>query len=500
VTLDPRLPVIVGVGQVLQRIADGEGDEPVDLLADAFRAAEADAGVGTGRLVALADSVQVPQIFSWRYRDPAALVAERLGASPNHTLYTGPGGHLPQILIGRAALDIQTGARDVVLVGGSETWRSRTRLRSAGHHRSWPRQGDDVEPSESIAADAIYNHPAELACGVVLPVHHYPLFENALRQAAGASSADHDRFVARLWSRFSEVAAANPNAWTRRAYTPDELLATGPDNRMVALPYRKRWCSNNQVDMAAAVILCSAGRARELGVDPSRWVFPLAGAAADDSPFVSNRSDLTSSPAIRAAGRRALALAGRDIHDIHDIDDIAHVDLYSCFPSAVEIGARELGLPLDDADWPLTITGGLSFAGGPWNNYVTHAVATLADVLRRDPGSAGLVTGLGGFVTKHAIGVYATDPPPNGFRWEHIEADPSPERAVDDDHEGPATIESWTVMFDRDGAPETGIATLLTPDGRRAWASTTDADSVEAMTTTDIAGSNVTRSRGRLRL
>jgi acetyl-CoA C-acetyltransferase len=388
VALDPRTPVIVGVGQVLQRVDEGEGREPVDLLADAFRAADDDRGA-TGRLTPAADSIRVVQILSWRYRDPARLAAERLGADPKHTLYTGSGGHLPQVLVGRAARDIVAGRADVVLVGGAETWRSRTRVRAAGGHRSWARQPDGVEPTETVDPDAGFSHPAELKAGVLLPVHHYPLIESALRTAAGRTPTDHERAVAELWSRFSRVAAGNPYAWDRRSYSAAELLRTGPDNRMVALPYRKRWCSNNQVDMAAGVILCSAERATAAGVPRDRWVFPLAGAAANDR-LLSERADLARSPAIRAASRRALALAEIGV------DDVAHVDLYSCFPSAVELAAAEMGLPLDDDDRPPTVTGGLSFAGGPWNNYVGHAIATMAARLRVQPGAVGMVTGLAG--------------------------------------------------------------------------------------------------------
>jgi acetyl-CoA C-acetyltransferase len=484
VTLDDRTPVIVGAGQVLQRIDEGEGREPVELLADAFLAAGEDAGGSAGSgLLAAADSIRVVQILSWRYRDPGRLVADRLGARPRHTLYTGSGGQLPQALVGRAAHDIAAGRADVVLVGGAETWRSRTRIKAAGGHRGWARQPDEVEPTELVDADAgaRFSHPAELAAGVALPVQQYPLIESALRTAAGRTPTEHERVVAELWSRFSRVAADNPNAWDRRAYSADELLAAGPDNRMVALPYRKRWCSNNQVDMAAGILVCSAERAAAMGVPRDWWVFPVAGATTAD-PLVSQRADLARSPALRAAGRQALAQAGASI------DDVAHVDLYSCFPSAVELAAGELGLPLDDESRPLTVTGGLAFAGGPWNNYGSHALATMVDRLRADPGSLGLVTGLGGFATKHTVAIYGTEPPVDGFRWDRLDPDPTPQRPVAAGYAGPATIEAWTVIFDRDGRPETGITTCLTPDGERAWATTTEPDALATLTTEDVAG------------
>src|SRR5690606_6315586 len=143
----------------------------------------------------------------------------------------------------------------------------------------------------------------------------------------------------------------------------------------------------NAVEQSAALILCSAERAAALGVPRDRWVFPLAGTQAHDTYAVSHPHDLVSSGAIRLAARGLFALAGRSV------DEVAHADLYSCFPSAVQIAAAEIGLGLDR---PLTVTGGLSFAGGPWNDYVTHAIATMVGVLRADPGALGLVTANGG--------------------------------------------------------------------------------------------------------
>ena len=173
---------------------------------------------------------------------------------------------------------------------------------------------------------------------------------------------------------------------------------------MVAYPYTKLLTADLQVDQGAATILCTAAAAEAAGVPRERWVFPLAGADAEDHWFLSHRADFHSSPAIRLAGASALALAGSTI------DDMAHLDLYSCFPSAVETAAAELGLPLDDPARPLTVTGGLTFGGGPGNNYGTHAVASMVDTLRADPGSRGLVTGLGWYQTKHSVGIYGTAP------------------------------------------------------------------------------------------
>ena len=212
-----------------------------------------------------------------------------------------------------------------------------------------------------------------------------------------------------------------------------------------------------------------------------RWVFPHSGTDAHDHYFVSERDDLRSSPAMRLAGRAALELAGVGV------DDLAHLDLYSCFPSAVEIGAMELGI---DVTRQLTVTGGLSFAGGPWNNYVTHSIATMADVLREDAGSVGLVTANGGFITKHAFGIYSTEPPAQPFRHADLQAevDALPSRVLDEAPDGPADVESWTVLHGRDGTPETGFVVGLLADGKRAWGTTQDAAVLQTMLTEELAG------------
>jgi acetyl-CoA C-acetyltransferase len=328
-----------------------------------------------------------------------------------------------------------------------------------------------VAPARLTAPEAPLTHPAEVARGIVMPTQVYPLFEQALRAHLGRSIEEHLAAVGELWAGFSEVAARNPHAWIRQARTAEEIVTSGPDNRWVVWPYTKLMCANNAVEQGAGLILCSAERAEALGVPRDRWVFPLAGTEAHETYALSHRVDLHSSPAICFAGRRLFAEAGRSV------DDVAYVDLYSCFPSAVEIGARELGLPLD-GDRALTVTGGLSFAGGPWNNYVSHSIATIAGLLREDAGSLGLISANGGYITKHALGLYSTEPPGDGrgFRWADVqdEVDALGAREACESPDGPGTIESWVVPYDRDGAPERAIAACLLDDGRRAWATSSD--------------------------
>jgi acetyl-CoA C-acetyltransferase len=234
--------------------------------------------------------------------------------------------------------------------------------------------------------------------------------------------------------------------------------------------------SNNDVDQSAAIIMCSVAAAERMGISKDKWVFPIAGTDCHEHKYVSERDTFADTPAVKLGGKMALDLAETSINDI----DI--VDLYSCFPSAVQLGAASLGL---STDRQLTRTGGLSFAGGPWNNYVMHAVATVVGELRARPGEKGLVWGNGGYATKHAFGVYSTTPPTNGFKhaYPQDQIDALPRRTVVDigTSEGPATIEGYTVMHDRDGNPERAIAPCLLPNGNRAWGISDDADTVNAM-------------------
>jgi len=482
--IDPRTPVIVGAGQHNQRTDRGDPvREPVDLIVEAALHAADDAGA-PGLLGAL-DSIRIVSLLSWRYRDAGRLVGERVGSPSARTLVTQPGGNMPQSLVSKTARDIASGAADVVLVGGAEAWRTRMSFRAAGERPAWTVQDGTVPEAEVYGDPFEMMHPAEMARGIAMPVQVYPMFEQALRIAAGRSIDDHLVHISELWARFSEVAARNPNAWIQRAYTAEEIRTAGPDNRWIGFPYPKLMNSNNAVEQAAALLLCSVEAAERFGVPRDRWVFPHSGTDAHDTSAVSNRQDLHSSPAIWAAGRQALALAGIGI------DDVAHVDLYSCFPSAVQIAAQELGLPDDDPGRPLTVTGGLSFAGGPWNNYVTHAIATMVGRLREHPGEYGMCTANGGFVTKHAVGIYSTEPPASGFRWADAQADADARttpREVAADYEGPVEVEAWTVMHDRDGEPDNGLAAVLTPDGRRAWGTTQDQEVLKAMTVEEFAG------------
>ena len=482
-TPDPRTPVVVGVGQLTRHTDTGESPlEPVDLMVEALRRAEADTGVAG--VLAAAGSLGVVRLLSWKYPDAAALVAERLGIGPLQTVGTAFGGNIPQTLLGRKAAEIAAGEHDVVLITGAEAWRTVTAARRGGAELDWTVQPEGVTPDAEVGGSLEASHPAETARGIRQPIQIYPLFENALRAAAGRSVAEHRDHLGSFYARFSEIAVDNPYAWDRRGYSPEEVAVPSPKNRMVGFPYTKLMCSNEQVDQAAAMILCSVDKARALGIAPERWVFPY-GVTEAAAPLVSERHDLSGSVMADAASDALWKLTGLGP------DDIAHVDLYSCFPSAVQVQAGALGFGLDRQ---LTVTGGMRFAGGPWNNYAMHGMAAMVDVLRADPGALGLCGANGGYLSKLSLGIYSTTPPDEFHVVSAQDAvDASPTRAVDDAPDGHASVESYTVMHDRTGEPTEGILACLMPDGRRTWGTITDDPAtLRAMTIEEVVGRTVT--------
>jgi len=487
--MNPRAVVLVGAGQFVQKTADAAvALEPVAMMVEAVERAADDAG--TRELLRQVDSVRVVK-GAWPYRDPGRIVADRIGSSARQTLLSFDGGNTPQSLLNQSALDIEAGRLDVVVLVGAEGIYSRRRAKRVGAVIPYTSDAD-ASPAETIGADVTMSSRLEMERGFEAPINVYPMFETAIRHHRGESVAAHLARVSGLWARFNAVAVDNPFAWIRRPMTAEQIATPSADNRLVGYPYTKSMNSNWDLDQAAAVILCSVEKAQSLGISRDRWVFPWSGTDAHDTYLISNRDNYYSSPAIRAAAARCLSLAGIGV------DDVAHVDLYSCFPSAVQIAASEIGL---SEDRQLTVTGGLPFAGGPLNNYVMHSIATMAQVLREHPGQIGLCSANGGYVTKHAIGIFATEPPAGGFRHADVqdEVDRAPTRAVTGDHVGPATIEGYTVMHDHNGPAEALVA-ALTPEGVRTFARSNDPALMATLVAEDVVGRTVAVERAAVEL
>lgn len=486
-------PVLVGVAQVSQRTQGlDEGKEPIELMIDASRVAAADAGCP--RLVTEAGSIRVIRGY-WPYQNPAQAVGEAFGNAGAETAMTPYGGNFVQTVVNRSVLDIQAGVHEVILITGAECGHTRAKLRRTGAKPVW--RDIDGTPDLHIGTEVAMGHPAEAALGIDRPIRIYPIMETARRHHLGEAVDAHLARISELWASFSAVAAENPHAWLREAKTADEIRIPSAANRPVSFPYPKFMNSNSNVDQGAALLLCSQRKAKALGIPREKWVFPWAGTDAHDHYLVSNRDNLHSSPAIRFAARRALEWAD------WQPSELDHVDLYSCFPIAVQVAAAEIGLngaDGSDGRLPLTVTGGLTFAGGPLNNYVMHAIARMAEVLRGAPGEKGLVSANGGYLTKHAIGLYSTEPPPRPFRHEEpqAEVDALPARELVTDHKGRATVEGYSVMYGAEGPEVAHIAGRL-DGGERTWANCRDADTLSAMIEQEFCGLPMSLDAGEAR-
>jgi len=483
--IDSNAPILVGVGQRTNHVqASDQIREPLELMALCAEDAAVDAGIALPQAL---DSVTVINLISHPYADPAAQLARRLGCNPAEQMSTSMGGNSPQWRVNETADRIARGEIALALIAGAEAFHSLKIARREGLQLKWGPTGDPGV----VAGDARNgsNH-LEKAHKAHLPIRIYPLFENALRATRGLTIDEHIASIGRLCSDLSRVAARNPYAWFRDEKDAEQITAERPDNRMICFPYRKLMNAIMTVDQGAALIMTSVGRARELGIPASKWVFVRGCGDANDHWFVSDRVDFHTSPALRLAGQRAMEQAGVGA------DDLAFVDLYSCFPSALQIGARMLGIAYDGSR-ELTLTGGLPYHGGPGSNYGTHAIAQLVGRLR-DAASPryGVTTGVGWYMTKHSVGIYSNEPPRTPWRRHDVHGDQAkldsePNPRIVEHASGPATIETYTVAHDRDGSPEVGIVAVRLADGSRAWANTIDRELLTAMETVEFIGTAV---------
>lgn len=486
--MNPTTPVVVGVGQLTNRTGD-PATSPLDMMEATARSADADAGAS---VLSRIDSVQVVNLMTAQYVDPAAALATRLGIPEGERLYTTVGGNTPQLLVEKACDAIVRGTRRAVLISGAEAFVSMRRARQDGIELDRPGEQGPCR-AETVGDPRNGLGPAENAVGIMMPVQMYPIFESALAARAGRSMVEQREWLGRLMAPFTQVAASHPDlAWFPVARTPEELSTVTAENRYICEPYPKLLNSIIAVEQSASIIVCAAEVAEVAGVPRDRWVFPWSAASAHDVFFPAERPNLHRSEGIAAAGRLALEAAQIGI------DDVAMFDLYSCFPSAVQMGAEALGIALDDSRG-LTVTGGLPYFGGPGNNYVSHSIAVMVDRCREDPKGIGLLTGLGWYTTKHSIGIYSSALPRQRF----ARADAAAEQARIDamavavagnddlDGEAVATVEAMTVVHDRDAGPVSAPAFLNLDDGRRVVAALADSTQATALSEAGLVGQKV---------
>ncbi|MBB3048307.1 acetyl-CoA C-acetyltransferase [Litorivivens lipolytica] len=477
--LAPNTPVLVGIGVINQREADpAKADEAVELMVRAARAAGEDCGVPG--LLKDVQRISVPKGV-WTYANPAQRVGEAIGA-PNATTLLAEIGILQQSLFADACQRINGGEIEAALVvGGEAKFRA---LQATIQGLEAPETQQDSAPDVHLEPEQEIWSEVESAAGLGMPVGFYALMESALRHAQGEDLESHRDRVAKLYEGMADVAKQNPHAWNRDGMAAEQIRNASPKNKMLAFPYTKYHNSQWNVDQAGALLFCSVAKAEALGIPRDKWVFPWASTESNFMVNTSQRVDLAGCPGARLAGKKALELANMTV------DDIDVLELYSCFPSAVQIYAREIGISLDQQ---ITVTGGMTFGGGPLNNYVLQSTARMAELLREQPGKKGYITSVSGMLTKQGFGVWSTEPGPNGFGFADLTAEaraeaPPLEMVKVDQGEG--EIVGCTVLFQGDN-PWRAVVVVTLPNGKRTIAYNENAELMNAMMTEEFVGRRV---------
>jgi acetyl-CoA C-acetyltransferase len=478
--LHPRTPVVVGVG-VVTRSGDepGDGLEALELMLTATRTAAADAG--SDAVLPALDRIAVPG-GNWRYSDPARLIAERVGA-PGATTSLVQVGIPQQTLFDDVYLAVRGGTVDVGLIVGGEAMRRATTARRAGFEASETEQVGVVPDDHQVPASEIITR-LEIDGGMASAMAPFAMIDSALRAAEGRSIDQQRDEIAQLYAGFSAVAATNPHAAFPTPRDSAFLREPSERNRPFAFPYNKWHCAQMHVDQAAAILVCSVDAARRLGIDPERFVFPLVALESSLSVPVSERADLHRWPAMEVLGAAAEARLG------YRLAEIEPVEVYSCFPAAVRVQQRALGLRTDRVP---TITGGEAFAGGPWNNFVLQTTAAMVERVRTTPGEPGLVTALSGLMNKPGLTVFSTAAGPEPLLVGDL-AEPAAavtaRRAVVADHQGPATVAAYTVLYDGMDPARTAVI-ADTPAGERCIAHCADAELAQRATREELVGQTI---------
>ena len=473
-----RSPVIIGVGEIVDRPADlVRAKEPLALMEAAIRAADADAGGGWCDRV---DSLDVINLVSWRYDRVAARLAERLGINPARAVYGLVGGETPTTAIHDAALRIMNGNSRVAVVTGGEAAHAVAKARAAGIELPWTPPA--AKPENPIIG-AEHVTPLAVRHGIMAPAHVYPLYENATTAAWGLTPAAALAESGMAYQAISEIAATNPHAWGQMAFTAADIATPSPDNRMIAWPYTKRMVANNTVNQAGAVLMTTLALARAAGIAERHIIHVHGGAAAAEPMDYLARDQFDHSVAQDAVLDQVMRIADGGFD---------RVELYSCFPTVPKMARRTLGLA---ADRPFSVTGGLSFAGAGLNCYMLQAACAMVRSLREQPAARALLYGQGGYVTKHhalVIGCDAADPaglmlPKDVQDAAEAARAPVPDRELA--YAGAASIETFSVVHGRDGAPAHGSIVGRTPAGARVFAriDMADADFVARLEALDVS-------------
>lgn len=475
--------VIAGWGQITQPKEQTENLlDPLGLMTAASQQAADIAG--SSDILKNINGVMVVRVMSRHIPEAARQLSDKIGASPRFTYVSGIGGNSPQSMINKAAGMIARGELDSVLIAGGETY--------------YPRETDDVKGTDTLFKGLIGEHARddmigvtidEMQHGIYLPLHGFPLFETALWAESGMDLNSYmEKNIGTLWSRFSQAASAHPNAWIKTTKSPREIVSADSVNRMIAFPYSKFLNPIITVDLGAAVILMGEEKSRQYRQPGGQPVYFLAGAYTQDrQQYIIEKSNFTQSPPIQEAVNRSLK------RSTLSLDNINCFDIYSCFPCSVSMACRMIGLKNDEKR-PLTLTGGLGFFGGPGNNYSLHAVATLVESISQGKATTGMITSLGWFFYKNAVGIYSATPKETTLSQYDLADEKdflvgSNPVSIAKLVSGKGIIETYTIIYAKDGSPSYAVVYGKTDKWLRFIAQTpAEPDVFDALSTQNQVG------------
>ncbi|ERS95299.1 thiolase [Sporothrix schenckii 1099-18] len=484
--VSPNTPILIGVGEVREKKIDVEhSTEPAGMMLAAIRQAAADAGLSTKDLQT-ADSLSVVPPWTQPYEDLPGLLAQDLKMKPSFSTIGLHGGEQCALLTDEAARQIARGESKLAIVTGGESLASLAASQKAGHKHppGWTR------PDPKAAAVSTNNlefngQNTASRHGMGLAIHVYPMYENGLRAHTGMTQQENRDESAELYAAFDRTACAHPASW-RAGETPRDARAVGevtPKNRMICTPYPLLQNAFNTVNLSAAVILTSVGHAQALGIAPSQWIYVLGGAGTNDSDNWWERTNFYSSQSLEQAIDATIGVSGLGSKDAIDA-----YDFYSCFPIVPKLACRHLGLSITRPQKPISLLGGLTSFGGAGNNYSMHAMVAMARDIRAKQYRTGFVLANGG-VLSHHYGLLLSSQPRSPEIDVYPRCNPLPHHmaipsapVVDASAAGPATIETYTVAYDRSGHPTVAhIVARVDQTGHRFVANNGDAATLQYM-------------------
>ena len=471
-------PVVVGIGDIQQKDQFDNLDEALILMEKASIKAIKDCE--NSEITKYIDEVQIPKGF-WKYRDPGKWIAEK-NNFPNVTTTVSKIGILQQSLINDACKKIIDGKiKACLIVGGEARYkRIKAQIENKNFIETELNENPDfyVKPSDDLNINIEIENLGTMAVG------YYAILESAFRCSKNRDFHDHHRNIANVYSKFSKIAKVNKMGWLKESFTSEDILNSSKRNPQMAFPYNKLHCTSWNVNQAAAMILCSEELADKLNINAKKRIYPLASSENNHMIPTLLRQNLFES--------YGLNLAAKFILDVCKKNNLkpTYYDLYSCFPAAVQMFAEALRIKNISST---SLTGGMSFAGGPLNSYVINSTVQLFKKIRENKKNIGIITGVSGMMTKQSFALWSGEPNCQ-YEFKDVSLKASKKeiaKELSNKKDGNGKIIGYTVLNDKNSTKK---AVIYVEDisGKRNIIRSYDNEVINKMENNEWVGRNIT--------